>query len=127
MSRVPKEVLETQYKVRLPPRDSNQYTASVFLQLIAGSHGWLSGAGVPNEAVAARHVLKDYTNGKLLYCQLRPDYDPIKHGEVSQSGFNLEIKSTEEVADARAYQPLDSVSEEEDVEEEKSTVTASSV
>ena len=76
MSRVPKEVLEAQYKVKLPPRESNNYTASVFLQLIAGSHGWLNGAGVPNEAVAARHVLKDYTNGKLLYCQLRPDYDP---------------------------------------------------
>ncbi len=76
MSRVPKEVLEAQYKVKLPPRDSSNYTASVFLQLIAGSHGWLNGAGVPNEAVAARHVLKDYTNGKLLYCQLRPDYDP---------------------------------------------------
>lgn len=31
MSRVPKEVLEAQYKVKLPPRDSNQYTASIFL------------------------------------------------------------------------------------------------
>jgi len=31
LSRVPKEVLETQYKIKLPPRESSQYTASVFL------------------------------------------------------------------------------------------------
>lgn len=31
MSRVPKEHLEAQYKIKLPTRDSDQYTASVFL------------------------------------------------------------------------------------------------
>jgi hypothetical protein len=36
------------------------------------------------------------------------------------------MKPVEDVPDARAYQPLDSVSEEENEEEEKSTVTASS-
>ena len=95
------------------------------MQLVAGSHGWLNGAGVPNEAVAARYILKDYTNGKLLYCQLRPDYDASKHGDVAQSGFNLDMKPPIDEADARAYQPLDPVSEDEE-EEEKSTLTASS-
>lgn len=92
---MPKEVLETQYKIKLPPRDSNQYTASILLQLVAGSHGWLNGAGVPNEAVAARSILKDYTNGKLLYCQVRPDYDREKHGDITQSGFNLGVEEDE--------------------------------
>lgn len=68
LSRVPKEVLEAQYKIKMPPRDSTQYTASVFLSLIAGRHGWLSGSAIPNQAVAARHILRDYTNGKLIYC-----------------------------------------------------------
>ncbi len=36
------------------------------------------------------------------------------------------MKPVEDLPDARAYQPLDSVSEEEDEEEEKSTLTASS-
>lgn len=67
MSRVPKEVLEVQYKLRLPPRDSEKYTATVFLMLIASSKGWLTGSATPNVAIAARSVLKDYTNGKLLY------------------------------------------------------------
>lgn len=67
MSRVPKEVLEAQYKIKLPDRESEKYTAAVFLQVIAAKKGWLTGSATPNVAVAARHVLKDYTNGKLLY------------------------------------------------------------
>jgi large subunit GTPase 1 len=67
MSRVPKEVLECQYKVKLPPRDSDKYTASIFLQLIASSKGWLTGSATPNEAIAARSIIRDYTTGKLLY------------------------------------------------------------
>lgn len=31
MSRVPKEVLEALYKIKLPERDSSKYTAAVFL------------------------------------------------------------------------------------------------
>ena len=67
MSRVPKEVLVVQYKLRLPPRDSEKYTATVFLMLIASSKGWLTGSATPNDAIAARSVLKDDTKGKLLY------------------------------------------------------------
>ena len=80
MSRIPKEVLECQYKVKLPPRDSEKYTATVFLQLIASRKGWLTGSATPNVAIAARSILRDYTTGKLLYVQVRPDYEPEKHG-----------------------------------------------
>jgi len=74
MSRVPKEVLECQYKVILPPRTSRLYTASTFLQVYAASKGWLTGRGLPDEFKAAKIVLKDFTTGKLLYCEVRPDY-----------------------------------------------------
>lgn len=67
MSRVPKEHLEIQYKIRLPKRTADNYTASIFLQLIASSKGWLTGSATPNEAIAARSVLRDYTSGKLIY------------------------------------------------------------
>ena len=33
--------------------------------------------GLPHEAMAARHLLKEYTSGRLLFCQLRPDFDAI--------------------------------------------------
>lgn len=51
-------------------------------------------------AVAARHILKDYTNGKLLYVQLRPDYNEATHGAITQSGYNIDMTEEEEVADA---------------------------
>lgn len=82
ISRVPKEVLEDSYKIKLPPRDSKHYTASIFLQLYAAKKGFVTGRGIPNEAQAARLVLKDYVNGRLLFCHLRPDYNKEKHGEV---------------------------------------------
>jgi ribosome biogenesis GTPase A len=37
--------------------------------------GYVTGRALPNEALAAKKVLKDYTNGKLLFCHLRPDYN----------------------------------------------------
>lgn len=102
MTRVPKEVLECQYKIKLPPRDSDKYTASIFLQLIASSKGWLTGSATPNEAIAARSIIRDYTTGKLLYVQIRPDYDEKIHGKIDQTGYNLDLTQAAE-ADAHAY------------------------
>jgi len=49
MTRIPKEVLEIQYKVKLPPRESRLYTVSTFLQLYASRRGWITGRSLPNE------------------------------------------------------------------------------
>jgi large subunit GTPase 1 len=75
-------VLEQQYRIRLPAADSKSYTASLFLQVLGAKKGLVTGRGIPNEAVAARFVLKDYVNGKLLFCHVRPDYDRSVHGDV---------------------------------------------
>jgi len=85
--RVPKVVLEEHYKIKLPAADSKNYTASIFLQVLGAKKGLVTGRGLPNEAMAARFVLRDYVNGKLLFCHIRPDYDRSMHGEVVQSGF----------------------------------------
>ena len=89
MHRVPKEVLEGHYKIHLPPTESKKYNASLFLSVFAAKKGFVTGRGLPNEAQAARLVLKDYTNGRLLFCHLRPDFDKTKHGDIQQSGFGL--------------------------------------
>ena len=34
--------------------------------------GWTAGAGLPDESRAGRVILRDYTNGKLVYCTLPP-------------------------------------------------------
>lgn len=83
LSRVPKECLEAYYKVKLPPRDHHMYTAHTLLSVIALKKGWLTGGSSnPNVAQAARMVLTDYTNGLLVFCHLRPDYNPEVHPKV---------------------------------------------
>jgi len=89
VSRVPKPVLEAHYKVKLPPRESPKYTMSTFLSMFALKKGWITGSSNPNVAQAARVVLKDYTTGEIVFCHIRPDFDPKVHKPVIQSGFNL--------------------------------------
>lgn len=50
ISRVPKEQLESLYKIKLPPRDSKRYNASTFLAVYAAKKGMVTGRGLPNEA-----------------------------------------------------------------------------
>jgi ribosome biogenesis GTPase A len=85
--RVPKLVLEEHYQILLPAADSKSYTASTFLQVLGAKKGLVTGRGLPNEAIAARFVLKDYVNGRLLFCHIRPDFDRSEHGDIVQSGF----------------------------------------
>lgn len=37
---------------------------------LARARGWAASGGLPDEVRAGRQILKDYTNGKLLYCKL---------------------------------------------------------
>lgn len=102
LQRIPKEVLEAHYRICLPPTTDFRYTVTTFLQVYASKRGWITGRGLPNEFQAAKVVLKDYTTGKLLHCEIRPDYDPEKHGKVVQSGFNLDMSKIEEQNQASA-------------------------
>lgn len=63
--------------------------------MLGAKKGLVTGRGLPNEAMAARYVLKDYVNGKLLFCHVRPDYDLAAHGEIQQSGFKKEEEEEE--------------------------------
>ena len=80
IARVPKEVLEAHYKIKLPPRNSNKYTTTTFLTLFALQKGWITGGSSnPDIAVAAKKVLVDYTTGQIVFCHVRPDYDEAIH------------------------------------------------
>jgi hypothetical protein len=124
--RVPKGVLEEHYKIKLPAADSKNYTASVFLQVIGAKKGLVTGRGLPNEAMAARFVLKDYVNGRLLFCHIRPDYDKSIHGDILQSGFKTHTTvgdPQEEVIDEEEKKgEEDEESDDEDEEEENEEV-----
>ena len=116
--RVPKHVLEGHYRIRLPAADSKNYTASLFLQVLGAKKGLVTGRGIPNEAMAARYVLKDYVNGRLLFCHVRPDYDRAEHGDIMQSGFALTHVDGEEIINTTERRESDVGAEP--VEENKS-------
>jgi large subunit GTPase 1 len=43
-----------------------------------------AGQGTPDEARAARYILKDYVNAKLLYCHPPTDIDPVEFNEETR-------------------------------------------
>jgi len=88
-SRIPKPVLEAHYKIQLPARDSAKYTTLTFLNVYASKRGWITGNANPNTAEAAKAVLKDYTTGAIVFCHVRPDFDPATHPALVQSGFEF--------------------------------------
>ncbi|KAJ2889404.1 hypothetical protein IWW38_004733 [Coemansia aciculifera] len=79
-ARIPKVVLEAIYgiEIRTRPIDeggSGLPTAEELLCAYAAARGLFKGGeGNPDEARAARVILKDYVNGKLLYCQPPPTW-----------------------------------------------------
>ena len=89
IKRIPKKILsKLYYNLDLP----DIYSAKQFLQILANKRGFFTGNGLPDEAKAAKMVLKDYVSGKLLYCYLRPDYNEEKFGFISPYG-NIELSN----------------------------------
>lgn len=52
-----------------PHRDP---TAVELLAAYAGTRAWVNGSGLPDETRTGRQLLKDYTSGKLVYCEWPP-------------------------------------------------------
>lgn len=90
--RIPKAFLEALYgiKIHLRPLEeggTGVTTASELLRAYARARGFATtGQGNPDESRAARHVLKDYVNGKLLWVEPPPggDFEAAKQ-------FNSEL------------------------------------
>jgi large subunit GTPase 1 len=61
--RIPKHVLESTYGIDLPFKD---LTAAKFLQVYAEHRGFVTLLNKPDEAKAARIVLKDFVNVRIL-------------------------------------------------------------
>ncbi|PFH54830.1 hypothetical protein AMATHDRAFT_72631 [Amanita thiersii Skay4041] len=78
VQRIHKSVLEATYGLSIKVKTvedggDGQVTAENFLKAYAIARGFMrAGQGNPDEARAARYVLKDYVNGKLLYCHPPP-------------------------------------------------------
>ena len=87
--RIPQDFLEAVYGIKISIRPLEEGgtgvpTASELLRAYAKARGFATtGQGQPDESRAARYVLKDYVNGKLLFCQ-PPPHDP----EIDAAEFN---------------------------------------
>ncbi|KAF7722251.1 hypothetical protein EC973_003501 [Apophysomyces ossiformis] len=79
--RIPQNVLEQTYGIRIrvqPIEDGGTGipTSAELCSTYAIARGYFrSSQGNPDEARAARYILKDYVNGKLLFCHPPPGYD----------------------------------------------------
>lgn len=85
--RIPQHFIEAVYgiQIRTQPVEEGGTgipTAEELLSAYARARGFArTGQGQPDESRAARYVLKDYVNGKLLYCEPPP-------GDVDGPEFN---------------------------------------
>ncbi|KZF19177.1 putative large subunit GTPase 1 [Xylona heveae TC161] len=90
--RIPQAFIEAIYGVKIPTRPLEEGgtgipTAQEVLSAYARARGFATtGHGEPDESRAARYVLKDYVNGKLLFCH-PPPHDPA----IDPRDFNRDM------------------------------------
>ncbi|KAL4894114.1 P-loop containing nucleoside triphosphate hydrolase protein [Aspergillus ambiguus] len=93
--RIPKHFLENLYGVKIHTRPIEEGgtgvpTANELLRAYAYARGFATtGQGQPDESRAARFVLKDYVNGKLLFCH--PPPTPEGQDPIDPHAFNAEL------------------------------------
>ncbi|RDA87516.1 hypothetical protein CP532_1602 [Ophiocordyceps camponoti-leonardi (nom. inval.)] len=95
--RIPQRLLEALYGIRiktLPLEEGGNGvpTAEELLRAYATARGFCTqGLGQPDESRAARRILKDYVNGKLLFVQPPPSSISSEDEEPSPTTFNEEL------------------------------------
>jgi len=95
--RVPKEVIEAIYGIRIRMRSEEEGGSGVptgeeLLNAYAIARGFTkSSQGNPDESRAARYILKDYVNGKLLFCHPPPG--------INERDFNRETHDLQQYLD----------------------------
>ncbi|XP_014638558.1 PREDICTED: large subunit GTPase 1 homolog [Ceratotherium simum simum] len=116
---IPRYVLEATYGINIikPREDEDPHrppTSEELLTAYGYMRGFMTAHGQPDQPRSARYILKDYVNGKLLYCHPPPGIDPVtfqhQHqrllenktngGEIKmQPGGNKQAKQIENVVD----------------------------
>ncbi|KAL2932828.1 GTPase LSG1-2 [Bienertia sinuspersici] len=88
--KVPRHVIEEVYKITLPkPKSyepqSRPPLASELLRAYCASRGYTAASGLPDETRAARQMLKDYIDGKLMHFELPPGISAEDSRENNES------------------------------------------
>lgn len=91
--KVPKRQIEETYGIKLPIPASHEDpkrppTAGEVMRAYCLRRGFVVASGLPDETRAARMILKDFTSGKLLFCEVPPGYDgpvlPSMHAALAE-------------------------------------------
>ncbi|XP_055912643.1 large subunit GTPase 1 homolog [Eupeodes corollae] len=95
-ARIPKHILEDKYGIIIAKpiegEDPNRPPHAEELLLAYGyNRGFMTANGQPDQSRSARYVLKDYVNGKLLFCHSPPG--------VNQESFHTFPKRTRKVVE----------------------------
>ena len=106
LSYVPPHVFEYRYGLVLPRSEGSfvKVTSEKLLTAYGTLRGFMTAGGRPDQARAARIILKDYVGGRLLYCEAPPG---AKQEEFNK--FDLESKriwndEDDQIAEARRLQ-----------------------
>merc|ERR1712029_519473 len=77
LSHVPPHVFEARYGLVLPRSEGSfvKVTSEKLLTAYGTLRGFMTAGGRPDQARAARIILKDYVGGRLLYCEAPPGHD----------------------------------------------------
>jgi large subunit GTPase 1 len=98
--RIPQHFLEAVYGIQIKTKPIEEGgtgvpSAEELLSAYARHRGFMTqGLGQPDQSRAARYLLKDYVNGKLLYCEPPPGTDDAKE-------FNLELYDDDHLPEKR--------------------------
>jgi len=97
--RISRNTLERKYGITL----QNEYSHDDVLNSYASIRGFMTVRGIPDSSRAARIILKDYVNGKLLYCHEPPNVDRKDFADQIETVLNLRSipEYPEEVVDAQ--------------------------
>lgn len=93
--RIPQSFLENVYGMKIHTRPKEEGgtgvpSASEMLRAYAKARGFATtGHGQPDESRAARYILKDYVNGKLLYCHPPPHEPEIDGREFNEALYDF--------------------------------------
>lgn len=97
--RIPRSILEGTYGIRIDVKDIEEGGTGLvgwedFLSAYAIARGMTrSSFGMPDTSRAARHVLKDYVNAKLLYARPPPGIDSDEYMSTSREQTLAELEA----------------------------------
>jgi len=108
---VPVHVLEAKYGLVL--QQDSQLTCEQLLGAYGVLRGFMTSGGRPDQARAARLLLKDYVGGRLLYCEAPPGLDQAAYHTHPREVRRVFKDEKEKELEARRLQHIRKTKEEE--------------